>query len=568
MPTSYEVLFLGTLTPIDTTQGNEVAESAGGILGTYGTPSAPLSGQVRNLTAERLSEDDNDSYDTDNGGGFDSFRINGGAPQNFDAVATYNATITYADGTTATITATVFQDVNGNTYLAPEEVANADQAALTAKPIQSLTLQSVVSNSGDMQADRVAGDFLGSVDGTAGADSMGVGYTDAQGDKITTGNDVVRGGSGNDAAFGGSGSDTLGDDGGDDVLFGGDGNDRLSGDDGNDSVFGGAGADTLLGGAGTDTLDGGAGNDTLTGGDGTDTFVFSDGSGADRITDFNLTRVNGKTIDQLDVSDLTNAAGNPVSSRDVIVTDTNGDGTGDAILTFPNGETIILAGVSPDQVSGKQDMAAIGIPCLVAGTPIHTPTGWRKIEEVRAGDVVTTCTGPMRVIWAGNCALRAADLIRRPDWKPVYFPIGAIGNTAALRLSPQHAVRMADADGNTVLVRAKHLAKAAFGGARFACGVRSTCYHHILLERHSVLSAAGAPVESLYPGPQTVAMFDWPARLSLAIAVFGSFAEGVSLPARTVAERYGPRVHPLVGPMRAGQFSCPRFQAGFSLQLG
>ncbi len=42
------------------------------------------------------------------------------------------------------------QDVNGNTYLVPEETNNADQVALTAKPIQSLTLNSVVSNSGDM----------------------------------------------------------------------------------------------------------------------------------------------------------------------------------------------------------------------------------------------------------------------------------------------------------------------------------------------------------------------------------------------------------------------------------
>lgn len=54
----------------------------------------------------------------------------------------------------------VFQDVNGNAYLAPEETANADQAALTAKPIQALTLTSVVSNSGDTLANRVAGDFM------------------------------------------------------------------------------------------------------------------------------------------------------------------------------------------------------------------------------------------------------------------------------------------------------------------------------------------------------------------------------------------------------------------------
>jgi Ca2+-binding RTX toxin-like protein len=236
------------------------------------------------LSAERLSEDDNSTYDVDNGGGYDSFRINGGAPQNFDAVAIYNATITYADGTTATITAVVFQDVNGNTYLAPEETANADQAALTAKPIQSLTLGSVASNTGDMLANRVAGDFLSSVDGTAGNDTMNVGYTDAQGDKITDGNDYIVAGSGNDSVSAGGGADTVLGGAGADTIFGGDGNDSIEGGDGNDSIgswsFDG-GNDTIRGGAGNDTLIGGGGDDLIYGDTGDDS--VSGGAGADTV---------------------------------------------------------------------------------------------------------------------------------------------------------------------------------------------------------------------------------------------------------------------------------------------
>ncbi|MEN8682112.1 hypothetical protein [Marivita sp.] len=140
MPTTFEVIFLGNLALIDTTQGNEIAENASGLLGSFGTADNPLSKSIQTLSADRLSEDDNSTYDTDNGGGYDSFRINGGAPQNFDAISAYDATITYFDGTNATISAVVFQDVNGNTYLAPELSLNADQAALTAKPIQSLSL--------------------------------------------------------------------------------------------------------------------------------------------------------------------------------------------------------------------------------------------------------------------------------------------------------------------------------------------------------------------------------------------------------------------------------------------
>lgn len=737
MPTSYEVISLGNLAKIDTTQRNEVVENAGGILGTYGSAESPLSGQVQTLSANNLLEDDNNSYDLDNGGGYDSFRINGGAAQNFDASAVYNATITYTDGTTATITATVFQDVNGNTYLAPEDTANADQTALTAKPIQSLSLNSVSSNTGDMAGDRVAGDFKAPVDGTAGDDTMGVGYTDAQGDAVTDGvdviqaghgNDTINAGSGNDVIYGGAGNDviddwsgndlvyagdgadtvdlsvgndtvfmdagddlvnvydnagnntlvggggydvldfrnwqsttgvqvTIGPDGsgtfshfsgattgkfsefefiagtafndtmnaatsnvtialvgeggndvltsgaGDDVLLGDEGNDTLSagdgsdyvaGDDGDDVVFGGAGDDYLLGGAGNDTLSGGdgddwieggsgndslsgdagndqlsgqagddtlsggagndtlvggAGSDTLTGGSGNDVIELSDGSGSDVVTDFNLTLVSGKTTDQLDVSDLTNATGGPVTWLDVVVTDTNGDGTGNAILTFPNGESITLQGVMPDQVDGKHEMARMGIPCFAAGSPILTPSGPRAVETLARGDLVETQTGPAPVIWAGSRSLGPAELAADPDLLPIDFAPGAIGNSLPLRLSPQHAVQIVGPDGSPVLVRAKHIAEAGLQGVRIARGVKSVSYHHLLLERHSTVSAAGASVESMYPGPIALASFPVAARLAIAAAIIGGHRVDTAsvIDLADLSDIYGRRCLPLLG---------------------
>ncbi len=276
MATSFEVIFLGTLPRIDTTQGNEIAENAAGVLGTYGSAANPLNSNVRLLTANILTEDSNLTYDTDNGGGFDSFRINGAAPQNFDAVATYNAVITYLDGTTATITATVFQDVSGNTYLAPEETNNADQVALTSAPILSLSLNSVVVNSGDLLADRVAGDFKTAVDGTVGNDNMalGAGFTDAQGEQITTGSDYIIGGdgndtinadAGNDTVLGGAGDDLIDDWAGNDLVYAGAGADRIELSNGNDTIFMDDGNDTvtLWDNPGNNSLDGGSGNDLL-----------------------------------------------------------------------------------------------------------------------------------------------------------------------------------------------------------------------------------------------------------------------------------------------------------------
>lgn len=274
MATTFEVLYLGLLSRIDTTQGNEIVENAAALIGTYGSATSPLHQTQRTLSANNLLEDSNLSYDLDNGGGYDSFRINGGTPQDFDAVAIYNATITYVDGTTAVITATIFQDVAGNTYLAPEETANADQTALTSIPIQSLTLTTVASNTGDMIADRIAGDFKSAVDGTAGNDAMPQGFVDAQGDAITAGADYINGGAGNDninadggndTILGGSGNDTIDDWAGNDLVYGGDGNDLINVSVGNDTVFMDAGEDrvNLWDNAGIKTLDGGTGNDTL-----------------------------------------------------------------------------------------------------------------------------------------------------------------------------------------------------------------------------------------------------------------------------------------------------------------
>ncbi len=369
------------------------------------------------------------------------------------------------------------------------------------------------------------------------------------------GNDWGGGHATSDVIFGGAGEDTL--DGGDgqDTLLGEDGNDLLRGDGGNDVIYGGSGADTLQGGAGTDALfggdgndqlTGGAGNDSLTGGLGADEFALTQGGGDDRVTDFDMTLHDGHTWDQLDVSDLRDLSGGAIRWRDVVVTDTVGDGSGDAILTFPGGETITLQGVSPSAVDSKQEMAAIGIPCFTAGTPIRTPQGWTPVEDLRAGDWVLTETGPAPVIWSGHRALNATDLARHPDWKPVHFPIAALGNTVPLRLSAQHAVLMRDGMGRKILVRAKHLAEIGFGKARVAHGIRQVCYHHLLLARHAVLCAAGAPAESFYPGAQAMAMLDWPARLAVAAAITRAASPAPRATALPLATVYGARAYPLL----------------------
>lgn len=146
MATTFEVLYLGTAPEIDTVEGNVVSENDDAIVGmTFGSAEDPLAfGMQRTFSPVDYSGGSNTMYDIDNSLSDDTFSIDGGPAQTFDGLAVYNATITYTDGTPpATITATVFQDTAGNLYLAPETSTNADYFAMTAAPIESITLDSI-----------------------------------------------------------------------------------------------------------------------------------------------------------------------------------------------------------------------------------------------------------------------------------------------------------------------------------------------------------------------------------------------------------------------------------------
>ncbi|MGL4322295.1 MAG: Hint domain-containing protein, partial [Paracoccaceae bacterium] len=430
-------------------------------------------------------------------------------------------------------------------------------------------------NGGDGDDSIAAGEGANYIDGNEGADSITSGagndtvYAGIGDDSVTTGagsdeiygddgNDNLTGEAGADALYGGADQDRLsgGDDAdqlsggkGNDSLFGDAGQDKLAGDDGNDQVFGGDGSDTLSGGTGSDTLEGGEDSDSLIGGGGEDVFVFVRAGGADRISDFNLTRVNGRTIDQLDVSDLRDAKGGMIEWSDVIVTDTKGDGTGDAVLTFPQGEQIILEGVSPKDASGKGNMAAMGMPCFAKGTLLQTERGWQPVETITQGTMLMTLRGEaVPALWSGGRAIGQLELAHRPSAMPVRIAAGALGNTAPLTLSQQHAVLMQCAGRGEVLVQASHLIAAGLAGIHLAKGMRRVAYHHVLLPRHDILIAQGAAVESLYPGRQALLALSMPAQIAVAQAIHLQTGTRFSLPLQLdlCTAAYGPRCRPLL----------------------
>ena len=97
------------------------------------------------------------------------------------------------------------------------------------------------------------------------------------GNKTTSINETLNGGSANDLIYGYDGNDMLYGNAGNDKIYGGLGDDKAYGGTGSDQLYGEADNDTHDGGDGNDYLNGGSGNDTLIGGNGFDTLMGSDG---------------------------------------------------------------------------------------------------------------------------------------------------------------------------------------------------------------------------------------------------------------------------------------------------
>ncbi|PXW84558.1 Ca2+-binding RTX toxin-like protein [Ruegeria sp. P4] len=266
-------------------------------------------------------------------------------------------------------------------------------------------------------------------------------------------------------------------------------------------------------GAGADTLTGSAGDDSLTGGGGDDRFVMTTSGGADTISDFDLTDddLDGFYNDQIDVSGLSggSGAGGLVTASDVIVTD---DGSGSAVLTFPDGEQLVLKGVAPSMINTQPQLYAAGIPCFTPGIRIATAHGAIPVEQIRTGDLLQTAdNGLQPVIWTGRRDLSGDDLIAQPHLMPlVLHPGGPFANDRPLMISPQHRFmldrpRLGDLGHmNEAFVRAR-LLHALLPDRVARCRPQTgVSYIHLMTETHQVIFAEGIATETFWPGPEAL----------------------------------------------------------------
>ncbi|GAA0284850.1 Hint domain-containing protein [Rhodovulum strictum] len=162
--TTFQVIYLGSFARLDADETSNVTENAANLVGTtFGGPGNALANNIQTFSADYFGHGDTTTYDTRNDYfgvmKYDTFRIDGGAPRQVDATVGYNATLTYVDGTSTTLPLVLMQDTVGRLYLVPSLSYNATQIALEAKPIRSLTVDSVFDNNAKLGAVRYLGSF-------------------------------------------------------------------------------------------------------------------------------------------------------------------------------------------------------------------------------------------------------------------------------------------------------------------------------------------------------------------------------------------------------------------------
>lgn len=398
-------------------------------------------------------------------------------------------------------------------------------------------------DAGDGDTDQLIFDVTGGLSVVFTGDEAGTATDTASGATVTFSEiEVVEGGTGADTIDAHLSASSL-------VLAGGAGDDQITG---------GSVDDILVGDEGADTLTGGAGDDTLITGTGLDRLVLETSGGADTVFDFDMTPNGAQTTDQLDVSDLRDGANNPVNAWDVVVSD---DGSGNAVLTFPGGESVTLIGVAPAAVSSAPQLHAMGIPCILAGQRVATPRGPVPVEDLGPGDLVATREGgALPVLWAGARRVSGAEMRADPRLLPVEIKAGRLGNARPVRLSALHAVFVPEGAGGA-LARAGHLAATGWGGARCKAGLarhkKGVSYHHLLLPRHALISVEGLWVESFWPGRQGLAALDLTQRSQMIRAL--PRLAGAVWGGERVEQAYGPPAAPFLKRRQIDRPGCAKW---------
>lgn len=218
-----------------------------------------------------------------------------------------------------------------------------------------------------------------------------------------------------------------------------------------------------------------------------------------------------------DMIGLGGSFANPVT---VIETQTiNGPDTAVAMLAGGNGTSTAGAFLQEEQ-SRDSEIAhtteTVGavtfeqglILCFTPGTMIDTPHGPREITTLGVGDMVLTRdSGPQPVRYIAHSRLDPARLAADPHLRPIRIRAGAIAPGIPARdltVSPQHRMLITGWKAQLCFGEDEVLAPARGllndQTVRIVRDAAEVTYIHLGLDAHHILTANGAPSESLHAG--------------------------------------------------------------------
>ena len=180
-------------------------------------------------------------------------------------------------------------------------------------------------------------------------------------------------------------------------------------------------------------------------------------------------------------------------------------GAGETINSGAPNATSILRDADGALIEGTPTPGVPGPVCFVTGTMISTDQGDIAVQDLVPGMRIASRNQDYVTLRAVRKAPIGKGVLRwNPDVRPIVVPVGVLGNTAPLRLSPAHSVLFKGAEvemlffKSEVLVPARHLVGKL--GVYEDTTDASVVYYHLLFDEHEVILSDGCWSESLFLG--------------------------------------------------------------------
>ncbi|MGB8623429.1 MAG: Hint domain-containing protein [Paracoccaceae bacterium] len=196
----------------------------------------------------------------------------------------------------------------------------------------------------------------------------------------------------------------------------------------------------------------------------------------------------------------------------------------DAVIASGSDQSVTFTIVGTSGGNTDSDTVTIDILiCVARGTLVDTPSGPRRVEDLRIGDAVHTVDhGPSPLRWIGSKAVQRDELARSPELRPIRISADALGMGIPRRdlvVSPQHRILLDDWRAELFFGEAELLvpAKALINDSTITVdhSLNPVEYFHLLFDQHEIVLTEGARTESFHPGPQGLATLDSAARREL-----------------------------------------------------